>query len=154
MSVQRYQDDVSGSNIASVTRAVKDALTPSVDEAFPVSARVVAVHAQTGRALVKDALAACRDVLANAEGEADAVLAGTDALRGQMEEARARAHLEVFGAGGDEIAGAVARARAGIKPTLDALVWYRLFWRVDDVREVVAAALDRAWCREIGRAHV
>ncbi|TBU61638.1 hypothetical protein BD310DRAFT_956832 [Dichomitus squalens] len=152
LSVQRYQDDVSGSNVASITNAVKDIL--SSVSGTSASAQVTAIHAQTGRALIKDALATAQAVLHKAELEANAALTATSELRGQMEEAKAKAHLEVFGAGGqdgDEIAKAVAQAKRSIKPTMDALQWYKLFWRVDDVREVVTAAVDRAWCRDLER---
>lgn len=156
MSVQRYQDDMSGSNIASVTHSVKDILSSvSASEGnVPPSARVAAIHAQTGRVLIQDVLAACRGVLAKAGSEADAVLTGTSTLRSQMEEAKAKVHLEVFGSestGGDEIAKAVAHAKAAVEVTMDALPWYKLFWRVDDVREVVTAAVERAWCRDLER---
>ncbi|OSD07093.1 hypothetical protein PYCCODRAFT_1431273 [Trametes coccinea BRFM310] len=156
ISVQRYQDDVTGSNVASVTRAVKDILSSAVEEgaSLPESSRAVAVHTQTGRALIKDALLTCRTVLRHAELEADAVLTGTSSLRGQMEEAKAKVHMEVFGSpatDGDEIAKAVGQARKSVKVTMDALQWYKLFWRVDDIREVVTAAVDRAWCRDLER---
>nr|VWO98303.1 Tryptophan synthase (EC [Ganoderma boninense] len=148
LSVQRYQDDSTGSNVASVTNAVKDILS-----SVP-SGSVAAVHAQTGRALVKEALSTADFVLRRAQLEADAVLKATSELRSEMEEAKAKAHLEVFGAGGkdgDEIAKAVAHAKRSVQPTMDALQWYKLFWRVDDVREAVTAAVDRAWCRDLER---
>ena len=147
LSVQRYQDDASGSNVASVTNAVKDILS-----SVP-SSSVAAVHAQTGRALIKDALATAHGVLRKAKTDADTVLTSTSSLRSQMEEAKAKAHLEVFGAGkdGDEITKAVAQAKRSVQPTMDTLQWYKLFWRVDDVREVVTAAVDRAWCRDLER---
>ncbi|KAI1795678.1 hypothetical protein LXA43DRAFT_1071995 [Ganoderma leucocontextum] len=148
LSVQRYQDDASGSNVASVSLAVKDILS-----SVP-GGSVAAVHVQTGRALIKDALATAHGVLCKAKSEADAVLTAASSLRSRMEEAKAKAHLEVFGAGGkdgDEIAKAVAQAKRSVQPTMGALQWYKLFWRVDDVREVVAAAVDRAWCRDLER---
>ncbi|RPD57636.1 hypothetical protein L226DRAFT_481906 [Lentinus tigrinus ALCF2SS1-7] len=156
IDVQRYQDDVSGSNVSSITRTVKEILAQTVGDSLnvPPSAQVVAVHAQTGRALIADALATARVVLRKAELQADAVLTATSALRGQMEEAKAKVHLEVFGVegkDGDEIAKAVAQAKKSVQPTMDALQWYKLFWRVDDVREVVTAAVDRAWCRDLER---
>lgn len=155
-AVQRYQDDFSGSNVSAVTRTVKEILsegTSSSDKASQ-SARVAAVHAQTGKVLIQDALATCRAVLRKAELGADAVLTGTSTLRQQIEEAKAKVHLEVFGTedkDGDDIAKAVAQARKNVKATMDALQWYNLFWRVDDVREVVTAAVDRAWCRDLER---
>ncbi|PIL35867.1 hypothetical protein GSI_01527 [Ganoderma sinense ZZ0214-1] len=148
LSVQRYQDDATGSNVTSVTKAVTATLSSSS------SGSVAAVHAQTGRALIKYALTAAYVVLDNAQAEADGVLRATSELRSEMEEAKAKAHLEVFGAGGkdgDEIAKAVAQAKRNVQPTMDALQWYKLFWRVDDVREAVAAAVDRAWCRDLER---
>ncbi|KAL1946020.1 hypothetical protein VTO73DRAFT_2022 [Trametes versicolor] len=156
ISVQRYQDDVTGSNVASVTHAAKDIISIALGSGtmLPESSRVVAVHAQTGRALIKDALLTCRSVLGHAEREGDAVLAGTSSLRGQIEEAKAKVHLEVFGPpgkDGDEITKAVGHARKSVRLTTDALQWYKLFWRVDDIREVVTAAVDRAWCRDLER---
>ncbi|KAI0358684.1 hypothetical protein OH77DRAFT_1449298 [Trametes cingulata] len=156
LSVQRYQDDVTGSNVAGITHAVKDIISQAVGSSttVPESAKVVAMHTQTGRALVKEVLLNCRNVLRHAELEADTVLTGTSTLRGQMEEAKAKVHLDVFGASGndgDEIAKAVGHARRSVKVTMDSLQWYKLFWRVDDIREVVTAAVDRAWCRDLER---
>ena len=156
MAVQRYQDDFSGSNVSSITHTVKEILTHSQGDpsSVPSSTRVVAVHTQTGRALISEALATSGAVLHKAGLEADAVLTATSALRDQMEEAKAKVHLEVFGVegkDGDEIAKAVAQAKKSVQPTLDALQWYKLFWRVDDIREVVTAAVDRAWCRDLER---
>ncbi|KAI0665946.1 hypothetical protein C8Q78DRAFT_1062241 [Trametes maxima] len=156
ISVQRYQDDVTGSNVASVTHAVKDILTGALGEGadLPESSRVVAVHIQTGHALVKGALATARGVLQKAEFEADVVLTGVSALREQVEESKAKVHLAVFGTpgtDGDEIAKAVLQAKRSVQVTMDALQWYKLFWRVDDIREVVTAAVDRAWCRDLER---
>ncbi|KAH9858968.1 hypothetical protein C2E23DRAFT_872949 [Lenzites betulinus] len=156
LAVQRYQDDVTGSNVASVTRAVKDVITSALrnGSTSPGPSEVVAVHVQTGRALIHDVLLTCRTVLRHTDLEADAVLTGTSSLRGQVEESKAKVHLEVFGTpgkDGDEIAKAVGQARTSVKLTMDALQWYKLFWRVDDIREVVTAAVDRAWCRDLER---
>lgn len=104
--------------------------------------------------MIKDALLTCRSVLSHAEREGDAVCAGTSSLRGQIEEAKAKVHFEVFGPpgkDGDEITKAVGHARKSVKVTTDALQWYKLFWRVDDIREVVTSAVDRAWCRDLER---
>ena len=49
------------------------------------------------------------------------------------------------------IAKAVAQAKRSVQPTMDALQWYKLFWRVDDVRAAVTTAVDRAWCRDLER---
>lgn len=156
LAVQRYQDDVTGSNVASVTRAVKDVITSALrnGSTSPGPSEVVAVHVQTGRALIYDVLLTCRTVLRHTDLEADAVLTGTSRLRGQVEESKAKVHLEVFGTSGkdgDEIAKAAGQARTSVKLTMDALQWYKLFWRVDDIREVVTAAVDRAWCRDLER---
>ncbi|KAI0645917.1 hypothetical protein C8Q79DRAFT_1071559 [Trametes meyenii] len=156
ISVQRYQDDVTGSNVASITHAVKDILAGALGGGSNLSdsSRVVAVHVQTGRALVKDALLTARAVLRKVELEADAVLTGASTLRGQVEESKAKVHLAVFGppgTDGDEIGKAVAQAKRNVQVTMDALQWYKLFWRVDDIREVVTAAVDRAWCRDLER---
>ncbi|KAI8993898.1 hypothetical protein BD414DRAFT_436199 [Trametes punicea] len=156
LSVQRYQDDITGSNIASVTHAIKEILSGAVGGGVneSESSRAIMVHTQTGQALIRDALMTCRTVLRRVELEANAVLTGTSTLRGQMEEAKARVHLEVFGSpenNGDEIAKAVGQARKSVQVTMDSLQWYQLFWRVDDIREVMTAAVDRAWCRDLER---
>lgn len=156
VAVQRYQDDVIGSNVSSVTHAVKDVIASAGGNSAtpPGSPDVVAVHVQTGRAVIQDALLTCRYMLRHTELEADAVLTGTSSLRGQVEEAKARVRLEVFGTpdkNGDEIAKAVGQARKSVELTMGALQWYKLFWRVDDIREVVTAAVDRAWCRDLER---
>ncbi|OBZ70860.1 hypothetical protein A0H81_09080 [Grifola frondosa] len=142
------------SNVASVTRAVADAFLSADAAKNSPSDVVAALHTQTAQSLIIGSLAACRSVLIQAEREADVVRSGTSALRSQVEEAKAKVDREVFGSvvdGGDEIRKAVEHAQKDVKVVMDALTWWKLLWRVDEVREIVGSAVDKAWCRDLER---
>lgn len=144
LSVQRYQDEVTGSNISAVTRAITKALSSvgpisTEGESSRPSAKVLAIYTRTGRSLIKDALSTCLAVLRRADCEADGVLDTTSSLRERIEETKAKVLLEVFG--GDEISKALRSARQDVKAVFDTYPGYKLLVRVDDVREHVTAAV-------------
>ncbi|KAH9951548.1 hypothetical protein B0H21DRAFT_775755 [Amylocystis lapponica] len=142
-AVQKYQDDFAGSNISALTEAISQTIS-----SHGPSAVVAALHTRTAQSLLYGSLNACREVLTRAGADADVVSANISALRSQMEEAKARAGKDVFGIAGlrpdegDEIQRAVATSRRDIQAVMDALVWWKLPWKVDDL-------LDRAWCTDL-----
>lgn len=76
-------------------------------------------------------------------------------LECRAEEAKAKAAREVFGVAGekageeDEIRKAVRIAKRDIGAVMDDLTWWKLLWRVDDVRVIVDSAVNGAWCKDL-----
>ncbi|KAH9942464.1 uncharacterized protein BXZ73DRAFT_88035 [Epithele typhae] len=101
--------DAFSSGLASASSVERYQDNSPVQDILSSSTTTVEVHIQTGRALILDA--------------------SMNTLRVQMEEAKAKVHLEVFGneqKGADEIVKALAHAKSSVKATMDALQWYKL----------------------------
>lgn len=143
-AVQQYQDDYSGSNVPKFTQLIA--------QTIPQSGQAVeAVHAETARAVVQDALSACKAQLSRAQSETIVVCDGISSLRARMEEVRVRTSREVLTGeeGGNEVQHAVEQSKKDMKAVLDRLTWWKLLWKVDDVGDTVNDAVSRAWCRDL-----
>ncbi|KAI0730330.1 hypothetical protein C8Q72DRAFT_776135 [Fomitopsis betulina] len=143
-AVQQYQDDFSGSNVPKFTQLVA--------QTIPQSGRAVeAAHAETARAVVQDALSACKSELSHARSETILVCDGISSLRARMEEFRVQTPREVLAGreGGNEVQHAVEKSKKDIQAILDRLKWWKLLWKVDDVGDTVNDAVSQAWCRDL-----
>ena len=143
-AVQKYQDDFAGSNVPKLTQLIAQTI-PQSDKA------VGAVHEETARAVVQDALSACRAELSRARSETILVCDGVSSLRARMEEVRVWTPREVLEGdeGRNEVQHAVEQSKKDIKAVLDRLTWWKLLWRVDDVGDTITDAVNRAWCRDL-----
>lgn len=155
-AVQSYQDNFAGSRISSLTEAVSNTLAAESQD-VPPSAVISALHRRTAQSLIQDALDACRSALTRAEREVDKVCAENSSMRDRAEELKVRVAREVFGMAnegadeGDEIQKAVKKSSREIRAVMDRLTWWRLLWKVDDVGDIIATAVDRAWCKDLER---
>jgi len=50
-----------------------------------------------------------------------------------------------------EVEKVMVKSKEDVKRTLDALRWWKLVWRVDDVQEVVNGAIRQQWCKDLER---
>ncbi|KAI0085183.1 hypothetical protein BDY19DRAFT_897157 [Irpex rosettiformis] len=144
LSVQRYQDDYTGSRLADLTSILKDKISAASQ------GDTVRLNEVTVREQVQVSLEACHLVLQNAEKEVGGVVANLLALKDEVAELKVRVGPEILGAEGHEVATeAVARAKNEVEISLNSLTWWKAVTRVDDVGEIVRAAVDKAWCREL-----
>ena len=81
-------------------------------------------------------------------------------MLGKTERTKVSLHPDVLGIwdgvsgegdGMDEVGKAMVKSKEDVKHTLDALRWWKLLWRVDDVEEVVDAATEQRRCRDLER---
>ncbi|OCH85096.1 hypothetical protein OBBRIDRAFT_740471 [Obba rivulosa] len=150
IAVQRYQDDFDGSRISSLTHSIRDVLSARTDP--PSRSPAAVLHVHTAQANIAGSLAACRSFLTRALREIDGVCLLLSGLKVRIEEAKVKVPREVFGAaseGADEVQAALDKARRDIGVVMDALTWWKLLWRVDDLAEVVNAAVERVWCKDL-----
>lgn len=150
IAVQRYQDDFAASKISSISEAIDDIL--SQYSMVPSTPTLVALRLHKARYIVKSAIAMSETALGNARKEVDDALGTVSEIRGRMEEVRVRVPREVLGVDGEgEVQEAVKKAKKDVAVTMDGLKWWKMIWRVDDIRHIVGAAVERAWCRDLER---
>ncbi|PCH43381.1 hypothetical protein WOLCODRAFT_103422 [Wolfiporia cocos MD-104 SS10] len=147
-AVQRYQDDYAGSRLSQLTGAVSSVITSGEQNVSPRTT-IESLHLETAHASVTSALITCRSVLKEAQREVDQVVSDIGSLRSQVQEVQAKVDKEVFGTDNRAIRDAVSVSKKDLKTAMDALPWWRLFWKVDDVGESVLAAVDQVFCRDL-----
>jgi len=117
-------------------------------------------HAFTAVALLHRSLNIARGSLREGSHEADDLARGISELLGETETAKVCLHPDVLGiwdgvsgreTGTDEVKKAMTKSKEEVKRALDALGWWKLLWRVDDIQEIVNAAIHRQWCKDLER---
>ncbi|CCL99092.1 uncharacterized protein FIBRA_01106 [Fibroporia radiculosa] len=146
--VQRFQDNFDASGVSKLTENVASAISNAL-QVYPSATAVEALHMETAHSIILHSLAKCRKVLDDARAETDAVCTEISSLRGRMEEVKATAGKDVLGVEGNEVAKDIEQSRRNIRTVMDALVWWKLLWRVDDVAGTVTAAVDQVWCKDL-----
>ncbi|KAG6866751.1 hypothetical protein C0991_011410 [Blastosporella zonata] len=147
-AVQRYQDDYVGSQVSTVSAALKKILSPQPDfsESSPRS--------QTALSHIRAALLTCQATLHRARNEMENVAVDVCALKARVEEAKVRAQGEVLGpssssAEGDAVIDALNLAAKEVKVVMDRLTWWRMIWRVDEISHVLTQAVLQPGCRTL-----
>lgn len=148
VAVQRYQDDYTASGLSSIGQSIDSVLSSSPPSTPPL----VSLRLRKAQYIVRTALALSEASLDAARSEVDAAFMGASELRTLVEEARVRVPVQVLGEDAKgEVREALRRARKEVALTMDGLSWWRALWRVDDIRHIVGAAVERAWCRDLER---
>ena len=114
----------------------------------------------TAVALLHRSLNLARGSIDDSSREVDNLARGISELLGETETAKVCLHPDILGVwdgvsgketGVDEVKKAMSKSKEDVKRTLDALRWWKLLWRVDDVQEIVNAAIQRQWCKDLER---
>ena len=101
-----------------------------------------------------------RRTLDSSSREVDDLARGISELLGETETAKVCLRPDVLGmwegvpgkeSGMDEVKKAMIQSKEDVKRTLDALRWWKLLWRADDVQEIVNTAIQRRWCKDLER---
>ncbi|KAL1736148.1 hypothetical protein EV714DRAFT_279519 [Schizophyllum commune] len=140
-AVQLYQHDFAASNIPAVFEAIR-ARVSGLGAARRDARRTYAQGVLLG------ALSACREALAAARAECDAVEDRVSALERRAEEYKATAPRAVL-QDGKHVRRALEHTERRLGEVLDRLTWWRMVARVDEVSVVVADAVERLWCQEL-----
>jgi hypothetical protein len=144
-AIQRYQDDVLGSQISQITDALQSKVSGPV--------QTMALHR------INDALNRCHRHLQSTKNALDTTFLNSCILRDRIEECTARAANDVFKdesskeLADNNVAAAMEEARKELVETMDLLTWWRLLWKVDEISTVVTAAVQTVWCeleKEVG----
>ena len=155
-AIGEYQHGKLASRISDFGSAIRENLT----ETKVTLGKDTPPHAFTAVALLHRSLNLAQGSLGDSSREADDLARGIGELLGETETAKVCLHPDVLGIwdgvsrrenGTDEVKKAMAKSKEEVKRTLDALGWWKLLWRVDDVQEIVNAAIHRQWCKDLER---
>ncbi|KAI4521848.1 hypothetical protein K525DRAFT_279147 [Schizophyllum commune Loenen D] len=140
-AVQLYQHDFAASNIPAVFEAIR----ARVSGLGPARRDARRTYAQ---GVLLGALNACREALAAARAECDAVEDRVSALERRAEEYKVTVPRTVL-QDGKHVRRALEHTERRMGEVLDRLTWWRMVARVDEVSVVVADAVERLWCQEL-----
>ena len=155
-AIEAYQHGRLSSRISDFDNAVRGNLV----EAKTTLGKDTSPHAFTAVALLHRSLNLARRSLDDSLREADDLRRSIGELLGETEKAKVCLHPDVLDiwegtpgkeAGTDEVKKAMIKSKQDIKRALNQLKWWKLLWRVDDVQEIVNAAIQRQWCRDLER---
>ena len=155
-AIGEYQHGKLASRVSDFGSAIHENLT----EAKATLGKDAPPHAFTAVALLHRSLNVARDSLVESSREVDDLARGVSELLGEAETAKVCLHPDVLGiwdsvsgreTATDEVKKAMIKSQEEVKRTLDALGWWQLLWRVDDVQEIVNAAIHRQWCKDLER---
>lgn len=153
LAVQRYQDNFVGSQVSTVTVALRERFSsgPNPSE--------VSLRTRTSLAQIQAALSTVRTSLKCARKDMDTVSLAVSGLNDRIEEAKVRVHQDVFGRSsasgskpnveGDAVVDALQEAGKDVRVVMDRLTWWRMVWRVDEISLIVSQAVQQAWCRDL-----
>ena len=156
-AIESYQHGKLSSRISDFDGAVRENLT----EAQATLGKDVLPHAFIAVALLHQSLNLARHTLDGSLREVDDLACGIGGLLGETETAKVCLRPDVLGiwdgvtgkeTGMNEVKKAMVRSKEDIKRILDTLRWWKLLWRVDDVQEIVNAAIQRQWCEDLERS--
>ncbi|KAF9784384.1 hypothetical protein BJ322DRAFT_1007209 [Thelephora terrestris] len=155
-AIEVYQHGKLSSRISDFDSAVRETLT----EAKATLGNDASPPAFTAVALLNRSLNLARHSLNNSLREVDDLTCDIGELLGEAEKTKVCLHPEVLGiwdsirgkeAETDEVKKAMVKSREDVERALNRLGWWKLLWRVDDVQEVVNAAIRQQWCRDLER---
>ncbi|KAG6860763.1 hypothetical protein C0995_007795 [Termitomyces sp. Mi166 len=147
IAIQRYQDDYNGSQVSSVSNALKGIISPQSDSSEP------SLRSRSALARIQAALTTCQAALRRARSEMDGVAVDVCTLKARLEETKVKAQGEVLSrssdAEGDAVTAALDLAAKEIKVVMDRLTWWRMIWRVDEISLLITQAVLQPECRTL-----
>ena len=155
-AIGEYQHGKLASRVSDFGGAIRE----SLKEARVTLGKEAQPHAFTAVALLHQSLNLARGSLDDSSREVDDLARGIGELLGETETAKVCLHPDILGVwdgvtgketGVDEVKKAMDKSKEDVKRTLDALRWWKLLWRVDDVQEIVNTAIQRQWCKDLER---
>ncbi|KAG6335569.1 hypothetical protein ID866_3509 [Astraeus odoratus] len=147
-AIERYQHDSLCSRISSVAGAIGELLSTTTGS---TESSLLSLQTRTTLIQVQSALdASLNSVHCTTERLAE-LSASFVKLRSQVEDLKKKVENEVLkGSGKEDVVGlALALGAKRMKRMLDALSFWNLVWRVDEVGAIVSATVQRQWCKEL-----
>lgn len=139
-AVQTFQNDFIGSGLTSLSQSITRALSSDRE----------CQKAQHAQFILSGALDACRVAAQLNLRDIAAVQQFIDDLRSQISDAQTTSIQEILGGNNaPEVGDSIARSRREMQMVMDAIPWWKLPFRVDDIGGVLIHAAERVWCRDL-----
>jgi hypothetical protein len=166
-TVQRFQDEFTGSNVSAITSVLHDLLRPTAGSSGETKQKgLPSDYLRVKFALVKleDALSACLSSIQGIRIKLDQACVEASRLSDRVEETGAKVEYEVLGpvssspvslqsrhVKGNQVQEALKHAEKEMEKIMERFTWWRMIWRVDEITNLVSSALGRTWCPELER---
>jgi hypothetical protein len=146
-AVAHFQSEYAASGLSSLTEAIQ-----SVFESLDTTSESPAVILRKQRVLsrLRGALSVAEETMSIALNVVDRKKKAVSDLDASVKRARVTAQSEILGTRSNDIVEiALAKAKEDMKEVMDALTWWKLLWRADEIGLILAAALERHWCKAL-----
>ncbi|KAH7888692.1 hypothetical protein F5I97DRAFT_1854642 [Phlebopus sp. FC_14] len=146
-AIAAYQADMLGSRISTVSAAVGDLLNPdSFSNTFSSCIRT-----RTALEQVQSTLNAGSVAVQSASDAIDQMHTNASELKAEVRAIQERAVAEALDGPEkvDSVALAFAQGTKEMKTILDALTFWKMVWRVDEIGMLVSTAVQRRWYKEL-----
>lgn len=150
-SIQRYQDNINGSQLSSITRALNEKLT-QCDSSPPAAT----IRTKLALDRLRDVLLASRWSLLCAHDNLHQVYVEASRLQERVEETTAKTQRDVFESPSssqktprNEVQVAVQQATTEMMHIMQGLSWWKVIARVDEITSIVTRAVHGVWCRAL-----
>ncbi|KAH9485573.1 hypothetical protein JR316_0002483 [Psilocybe cubensis] len=148
-AIQKYSTDFVESQLSQVTKSLHDKLVPTKS--------MKTVQRKLGLERVQDVLHWFSVAILRTRNELDNAFLDQTSLKETLEEHRARIEVDIFQGRGqsDEktpiniVSEAIKQAERDMRPVMDRLTWWQMIWRVDEISNIVATAVERTWCSNL-----
>ena len=145
-AIQRYQDDVLGSQISRLTEVLRSKLV--IDDP-KLESSTIKTKLALGR--IADALDSSHASLMSTRSDLDHAFLETSRLQERIAECTAKMQTILFenrNGSGSRVANAIKQVHKEMSQIMGRLSWWQMFWRVDDISTIVSSAVARVWFHE------
>jgi hypothetical protein len=139
-TIQAFQNDFLGSGVTALSQSITKVFSSDRD----------AQRAQYARFTLTGALDACRNAAQLGTQDTAAVQLFIDELQSHISSAHIISMQDVLGGHDAPIVGSsVQRSTRGMQVVMDAIPWWKLPMKIDDLSGVLFHAAERVWCRDL-----
>ncbi|KAF8578021.1 hypothetical protein K439DRAFT_511386 [Ramaria rubella] len=136
-AVQIFQQEFLASGVTALSQSLLTAIS---------SKREIRIAHQAHLVLL-GALAVCRSAAHLTSRETATVQKRVDDLRVQISEVQKASVRDILG--GSEVEHSIQMSTRELRTVMDAIPWWKLPFKIDDLNEVLFHSIERVWCRDL-----
>jgi len=152
-AIQRYQDEFIGSNVSSITRIIKERMTPIA----PTLSSLSSLQLRSALATIQDALAASMASARTSQNSLDKAYLDISRLRERIEEVQARVPLEIIqpreptsdDKPQNTVKASLANSSKYFGEVLEYMTWSKIFFKIDGVANLMGDKVGAKWCTDL-----
>ena len=139
-AVQSFQNDFLSSGVARLSQSITKCLSSDWESQ----------RAQQTRFVLTGALEACHNAINMKSHDTLEVQHFIDELRSQISDAQISSIQETLGGNNaSDVGDSIQRSTGEMQALMDAISWWKLPLKIDDLSEVLFHTAERVWCRDL-----